>query len=886
MAPERFELRVNGERRGVKVDPATPLLYVLRNDLGLRAVKFGCGLEQCGACTVIVGGEAVRSCTLPVSRVGEREVTTVEGLASGDDLHPLQRAFADEQAAQCAYCVPGVLMEAAALLAWNDDPSDAEVRRALADHVCRCGAQPRMLRAIRRAARPESVGPAPLETRRAAAVARAPHPLSPSLARNPDLDTWIRVEGDGGVTVFTGKVEIGQGIKTAIARIAAEELDLRLDQVRVHTADTAEGPDEFLTAGSMSVMQSGSAVRLAAAEARQVLLERAAERLGAPLQSLWVEEGVVRARGAERSLSYGELFAGRRFERKITGEATLKAPESYRILGRPGPRIDLLGKLTGAPFVHDLRPDGVLFGRVVRPPSLRAELVSVDLEAVRALPGVVEVVRDGAFLGVVAEREEQVIAAREQLRDGARWDVPPALPGDRDLVDWLLELPRDSYPVVDGTPEKRPVEPHVVPPEARTTLEARYARPFVMHAAIAPSAALARFDEGQLTVWTHCQGPTFTRAALANVTGLDAAAIRLIHVDGPGCYGHNGADDAALDATLLACAVPGRPVLLQWMRDDEHCWEPYGPAMVIEVSGSLDAAGGVVDWSHDTYSLTHLGRPRPGEQGSRFIAAWHLAEPFERPPPEPRLGREVGIHRNAPPYYAFPRTRVVKHLLKTDAFRTSSFRGLGAFANVFAIESFMDELARAAGTDPLEFRLRHLKDPRARAVLEAAAERAGWPGPAGAGRALGLSFARYESIKTYAAVAVDLELNEQSGAIRLHRAVIAADAGQIVDPEGLANQLEGGFVQAASMTLLEEVRFDSARITSQDWDSYPILGFADVPEIETVLLDRPGAPFLGAGEACTGPTPAAIGNALYRASGRRLRRTPFTPERVLATPPG
>ena len=310
--------------------------------------------------------------------------------------------------------------------------------------------------------------------------------LSPSIARNPDLDTWIRVEKDGSVTVSTGKVELGQGIVSAIARIAAEELDVRLDQVRVHGADTGEGPDEALTAGSMSVEHSGGAVRHAAAEARQVMLEAAAERLGAPLSQLEVEAGVVRARGSSRSISYGELQGGRPFDRKLTGEATPKAPETYRIVGKPAPRIDMRAKLTGGAFVQDLRLPGMLFGRVARPPGYGAQLQHVDLDPVRALPGVVQVVRDGQYLGVIAEREEQAVQARELLRDTAEWSSPAELPVDRDLAEWLLEQPRESYPVVDGAAEEGPIEPYVEPPNAHLTLHERFMRPFIMHAAMGP----------------------------------------------------------------------------------------------------------------------------------------------------------------------------------------------------------------------------------------------------------------------------------------------------------------------------------------------------------------------------------------------------------------
>ena len=707
-------------------------------------------------------------------------------------------------------------------------------------------------------------------------------PLSPSLQRNPDLDTWIAIREDGTIAISTGKVEIGQGIRTAIARIGAEELDVSLERVRVRGADTAHGPDEWVTSGSMSVEHSGNAVRQAAAEARQVLLELAAERLGAPLTALEVDDGTVRARGSDRSVTYWELFGGRSFDRKITGEATPKPAESYSIIGRPGLRIDLRRKLTGGAFLHDMTLPGMLYGRVLRPPSYRAKLVSVDLDGARALPGVVAVVRDGSFLGVVAEREEQAVRAREHLRETARWHEEATLPPEESLFDWLLEQPRESYPVVDGVPEQRPVEPHADPPDAPLTLGATYCRPYQMHASIAPSAALAELRDDVLTIWSHSQGISVTRRAVAQALGIADDAIRLIHADGPGCYGNNGADDVVLDAALLARAVPERPVMLALTREEEHVWEPYGPAMVVKLRGSLDSAARVIDWSHETFSNTHMGRPRPFGERSQLAAAWLRAEPLERPEPRAMLFAHVGIHRNADPIYAFPRRRVVKHLVKPTPIRVSSLRGLGAYANVFAIESFMDELAHAAGVDPVEFRLRHLGDRRAREVIEAVAVRAGWRGPAGEGRGQGIAFARYKNAAAYTAIVVELEVDRANGEIRLLRAVIAADAGQVVDPDGLENQLEGGFIQAASWTLKEEVRFDRTRITSTDWETYPILTFPDVPDVETLLLDRPGAPFLGAGEAAQGPTPAAIANAIFHATGARLRRIPFTPPRVLA----
>jgi CO/xanthine dehydrogenase Mo-binding subunit len=411
-----------------------------------------------------------------------------------------------------------------------------------------------------------------------------------------------------------------------------------------------------------------------------------------------------------------------------------------------------------------------------------------------------------------------------------------------------------------------------------------------MHASIGPSAAVAHEVDGSLTIWTHTQGVSILRLAIAQALKLPPEKVRLVHVEGPGCYGHNGADDVAFDAALVARALPGTPVHLQWSREDEHAWEPYGSAMVVELEASLDRAGAVVDWSHETRSHTHMNRAIPySERTSGLIAARHREAPMTPPTPRPALAHHAGIHRNADPLYTFPRRRVVKHFLSGAPLRTSALRGLGAYANVFALESFMDEVALAAGVDPVEFRLRYLDDPRARDVIRAAADRLGWRAaarPARSGRGRGLAFARYKNVKSWCAVAVELSVDDATAAIRLERAAIAADAGQIVDPDGLTNQLEGGFVQSASWTLHEEVRFDRERVTSVDWDSYPILRFDEVPEIETVLLDRPGEPWLGAGEASQGPTGAAIANAVFDATGLRVRDLPLVPERLRAAAAG
>jgi CO/xanthine dehydrogenase Mo-binding subunit len=691
------------------------------------------------------------------------------------------------------------------------------------------------------------------------------------------LDARVQVDPADTITVRTGKVELGQGLRSAIARIAAEELDVALDRIRVETADTATSPDDGMTVGSMSMPDAGTTMRRAAAQARALLVEYAALALDADPDALVVEDGTLRDPASGRSTTYWAVYGGRRFEEAL-GAAAPKDPADHRIVGRPGPRIDLEGLVTGTTrFVQDLAPPGVLHARILRPPSPGAVL--------DWLPEVegVTVVRDGSFVGLLAEREEDAVAARDRLRETARWREQASLPPQDGLAEWLLAQPAQEFPVVDGVALEEPVPPPRPVDGAARTVEATYSRPYLLHGSIGPSAALARLDGDELTVHTHSQVIPVLRIALAQALGVEPETIRLVHVPGPGCYGHNGADDAALDAALLACAAPGRPVLVKWTRDDEHQWEPYGAPAVVRTRASLDAGGRVVHFGLEATGCTHVARPFPAGERSALLAAWHRAEPMARPRGRPFLAYHGAIHRNADPIYAFPNRRIVKRLVPASPLRTSSLRSLGAYVNVLAIESTMDELAEAAGADPIAFRVAHLEDPRGRAVLEAAAERAGWPGPEREfGRGRGVGFARYKNLYAYAAVVVEVTVDDATAQVRVERAVIAGDAGEVVDPEGLANQLEGGVVQSASWTLHEQVRFDDTRVLSTDWESYPILRFSETPVVETVLIDRPGEPFLGAGEATQGPAAAAIANAVYDAIGVRLRDVPFTPERVRA----
>jgi nicotinate dehydrogenase subunit B len=875
-----IDLIVNGKTYQVAADPETPLLYILRNDLGFKGVKYACGLEQCGACNVLIDGEAVPSCKLPVGKVGNAEIITIEGLGTPEDLHPLQEAFIEEQATQCGYCTSGIIVAAQGLLNKVRYPTDEQIDQALDEHLCRCGTHERIRRAIKlRIARPESD---PLvETRDLPPLPDEEHILPNTLYEHPELDSWIRINLDETVTVFSGKVEYGQGIKTALTQIAADELDVALERIRMVMGDTDQTPNEGLTVGSMSLQTSGNAIRQAAAEARQLMLQLATEELEAWPADLIVEDGRVIDQRTGREISYWNIQAGKPFNHHIKGLAQTKTASSYRLIGKSASRVDLLAKVTGThTYVHDLVKEGMLHGRVVRPPSYQAELKDVDAKLVEQMPGVAKVVRDGSFLGVVAEREEQASAAAAKLAETARWEIEPIASKQENLYKEIEDQIDESYLVVDGTATYDPIPPLEANPEAEKTISAVYTKPYHMHATIAPSAALASFKDGNLTVWTHSQGVFPPRENLAKVLRLPLERIHLIHVESSGNYGHNGSDDAALDAALLARAVPGRPVLLKWTRAQEHQWEPYQPPALIKMQASLDRTGRVLNWSHDLYSPPHLGRGRADENTSGLLAAWYLEDPMPKPPLAAGMWNNGGAHRNADPIYNFEPKRIIKRVQLKPALRTSSFRGLGAFANIFALESFVDELADAAGIDPVEFRLNHLNDNRAATVIKAAADKAGWSDPPPPDHGRGIAFARYKNSAAYCAVVVKLSVDRKNGKIQLKHAVIAGEAGQVVNPDGLSNQLEGGFIQAASMTLKEQVDYGPEGIHSIDWESYPILTFSEAPRIETVILNRPDAPFLGGGEASLGPTSAAISNAVFSAVGIRLRQIPFLPVQV------
>jgi nicotinate dehydrogenase subunit B len=704
------------------------------------------------------------------------------------------------------------------------------------------------------------------------APAAAPAPGLPgSLKKAPFLDSWVRIDADGSITVFTGKAELGQGFKTAFQQIAAEELDVQFESLKVITADTRLTANEEYTAGSHSTQDSGTAIQNAAAQARELLLAGASRRLGLPAENLRTENGAVISPDGKR-FSYGELVAAGMLHVQAQPKSKLKDPATFKVMGQPLPRVDIPAKVTGgAAYVQDMRLPGMVHARVVRPPSYGARLTDCDTSAVEKMPGVVKVVRDGNFLAVVAKKEFQSIKAMNALAAAAKWQEIAGLPKQDDLPRVLTDLPSQDSTIFERS------DPLAV---GQRTIEATYTRPYQAHGSIGPSCAVAQFADGAMTVWTHTQGVYPDREAIAEMLRMPASSVRCIHVEGSGCYGHNGADDAAADAALIARALPGTPVRVQWTREQEHAWEPLGPAMVTKLKASLDADGAISDWNFEVWSNTHS--MRPGGAGS-MLAAQHMAQPFSVPEPKPIPLPEGGGDRNAIPIYKFPNAHVVHHFIPEMPLRISAMRSLGAYHNVFSIESFMDELASAAGADPIAFRLKHLDDPRGREVIEKAAQAFGWQSgqKARRHRGFGFAFARYKNLAAYCAVATEVEVNRETGRTRLVRAVAAVDSGQVVNPDGLINQIEGAIVQSMSWTLYESVTFDDTRITSIDWQTYPILRFNSVPDsIAVHIINRPGQPFLGSGETGQGPAAASIANAVANATGKRLRNLPLTRKRI------
>ncbi len=697
------------------------------------------------------------------------------------------------------------------------------------------------------------------------------------LRGNTSLDTWIRVEAGGLIVISVGKVEFGQGIRTALAQIAAEELDISMSRVRMAEVDTAHSPDESYTFSAMSVQQSGTRVRKAAAYARQVLLAHAAKTLNLPTAELSVVNGSILHNGQPTGIDYWEILEGKDFDRVVPDDVTAKPLEQYQVIGQSVPRLDIPDKVFAkTSYLADQRMPDMAHARVVRGSSPDARLLEVDTSTVAAMRGVLKVVRDGSFLAVVAEREMQATQAAAKLAESCRWQAKKTFPDASRVSEWLKSAKSQTYPVAErlSLSEKAAVKVH----------SAQYSRPFLAHASIAPSAAIALWNGKVLTVWSHGQGMYPLRGAIAHTLGLKQQQVRCVHSESGGVYGHNGADDAACDAAAIAMQLPNRPIKLQWSRADEFRGEPYGSAMMVSTRAGLDSQGRIADWQQDIWSCTHSTRPGGAAGAGNLLYAQQKQKPLSVPPPRVIPQPIGGADRNAVPLYDIPALKINKHIVLEAPLRVSALRSLGAYANIFAIESFMDELAVASAVDPFEFRLAHLSDQRARRVLERLREVSAWGQipTYGTGKGWGIGFAKYKNLSAYCAVFVSLSVDQKNGQVTLDKTHAVIDAGLVVNPDGVRAQIEGGIVQSASWTLKEQVKFGSLGVRSTDWMSYPILGFSEVPELDVEIIERRDQPWLGVAEAAQGPTAAAIANAIFRASGKRLRDIPLTALKILS----
>ena len=691
-----------------------------------------------------------------------------------------------------------------------------------------------------------------------------------SIVNNRRMDTWLGFQPDRSVRLAVGKVEIGQGVLTALSQIAAEELDVAIDRIAILSGDTAGAPDEGSTSSSQSIEVSGRSVRLISAELRARVLGRLAQRLNCAPQDLSVEDGVFFQDGNPTGHDYWSFAGSEDFAAEIEGSAQPKPHTAYKVVGQPVKRRDLIAKVTGAAFIHDIvRPD-MLHARTLRQPSRGARLAALNEAAIRkAAGGAIQIVRVGDFVAFVGSDETIVQRAAVAAPAHATWTGVRVLTPAQQEAAWFRDQPADDRHIGDPNP----------PSDTGVIVSETYSRPFVAHAALAPSCGLAEYRDGHLSVWSHTQGVYPLRNSLSGILALPREQVTVRHAHGAGCYGHNGADDAALDAAIIAMQVPDHCIRVQWRREEEFGFEPVSTAHMTRLRAVLDANGRPVDWTAEIWAGSHVQRP---VFGGTMLG--HEAMPDPPAPPkanDPSEANGGGGTRNGFPLYDFAAKRVVHHLAHETPVRTSSLRGLGALPNVFALECFMDELAERAGVDPVAYRLSLLSDPRARHLIQTVAGRCGWEarGPAGTGRGLGLAWSRYKNKAAYACVAVELDVDQD---ITLRRVWCAADAGLVINPDGARNQLEGGIVHAASMTLKEQVTLDGDGITSLDWASYPIMKFSEVPEIEVDIVARPELPALGMGECTFGPTAAAIGNAVAHALGVRIRHMPLTRERIAA----
>lgn len=705
-----------------------------------------------------------------------------------------------------------------------------------------------------------------------------------SLDKNPTMGHWLAFSEPDKVLLKVGKVNFGQGISTALTQIAADELDVALTQIIHAPVNTQDSPDEGVTSGSFSIEHCGEAVRMACATIKGIAIARFCSASGAPASTVTIENGVIRSTATTQVMSYWDLNLDDQAGEKVLHNARQKPQRDHRYVGTPVPRLDLERKLFGGPsFIQDMVIPGMQHCRILRAPNRAGRIVSVDATGFHQRFPHVELLRDGSFIGVIAAREEIAVAAIEHLESLVTWHLPATLPNGADLQTFLTSAPSEAR-IVDELTAKAPS------PSGLTRFESWYQRPYIAHASIGPSCALAHWKNNKLEIWSHSQGifnlksdiEVYLRREFGDA-GMPEVVVH--HVEGAGCYGHNPADDVAFDVALLARHAQGRPLRLLWSRAAELSCGPSGSAHLVKIEADLADDGAIHNWTQTIWSNGYTSRPGRSAPGNlSFVAAAELAHPFVTPVSlDPPLSAGGGGDRNAIPLYDLPDYKVVYNRLLEMPIRTSAIRALGGYTNVWAIESFMDELAIWLKQDPVAFRLQHLSDPRAIAVIHQAIHQADWwhdrsHDEEGVGR--GFAYARYKNTGAWCAVAVRILAGTT---VRVTDISIAADVGLVVNPDGVKSQLEGGAVQSCSWTLKEELKFNHEAITTRDWGDYPILMFSEVPAVTVSIIHQPNEPSVGAGEATQGPTAAAIGNAVYDALGIRIRQLPITMERILAT---
>ena len=695
--------------------------------------------------------------------------------------------------------------------------------------------------------------------------------LPKALGRNPELDAWLSLDKQGKIKVFSGKVELGQGILTAFAQIVAEELNVAMARVEIINTDTHLCPDLGYTFGGISIEQGGTALQWAAAEAKALLLSYGAHYLATDASQLSVVDGEFCINNQPSGITYWQALGDRRFDTQRYAQGVAEQSSEHSIVGTSVRRLDIPAKAFGqAVFIQDVRFADMWHARIIGPPAPGATLVDVSFKPKRLSDGQY-LVRDGSFLAIVGKREEVVVRYAEIVAKSCQWRQGIELPDENNLVAWLKSAASPAETVAQQGQAKS---------DKALNYSAQFSRPYQAHASLAPSMAMAKLEGQQLTVWSHAQGMFPLRNAIARLLGMDEAMVRCIHVPSCGCYGHNGADDAACDAALIATKLPGRTIRLQYSREDEFLREPYTSAMAVEIDASVTKQGKIQRWDYQRWSCAHSSRPGGAKRAGNFLSASLIKKSIAKPAPAPIPQPRGGSDRNAVPLYTIPNLRVRRHLVPEMPLRASSLRTLGAFTNVLAIESCMDQLAIMTAADPIDFRIKNLQDRRAIYVLETLREVSNWRRHT-EGQGRGIGFARYKNSAAYCAVAFFVRVNKVTGEITLDKAVSVTDAGRIINPDGVKNQIEGGIIQAASWCLKERVRFSKTQVKSRHWGEYPVLGFNKVPELDTHIVNRVDQPSYGVGEVSPGPAGAALANGIADAMGLRLYDIPFTQSAVL-----